>query len=42
MLLMLIEKCKSNLNESRRLEQLIKAVERTEFENVKLVLYEAN
>jgi hypothetical protein len=42
MLLMLIERCKPYLSESRRLDQLIKAAERTSFENVKLVLYETN
>ena len=42
MLLMLIERCKLHLNEQRRLEQLIKAAERSSFENVKLVLYETS
>jgi len=42
MLLMLIERCKLYLNEQRRLDQLVKAAERTSFDNVKLVLYEAN
>ncbi len=42
MLLMLIERCKPYLSEHRRLDQLIKAAERTSFENVKLLLYETN